>query len=308
MRSLIVVVGNRRREFDVDFIRTVIVPGLVSGALYALIAVGFAVLFRVTGVLNFAHGTLVMLAPMAVLVLHEKWGIAVAPSYVLAVLVTLAFALVEERVAIRPFLQAGSALPWIVSTLGFSVILSELLSIPFSGNSRSFSYGFSPVTSDILGIKISPAEIAVIIAAPLIAVLLGLVYSRTSLGLKLNAVAQDRAGATAIGIRSDRMSQIAAAAAGLVAAATGLLISSSQLVSSELGITYLFYGFVGASLGGFGSLSGAVIGGFLVGIAAQAASIYIGSLFVNLTLFAGLLAVYLVRPEGLFGRAALRSV
>jgi branched-subunit amino acid ABC-type transport system permease component len=246
-----------------DFVRTVIVPGLVSGALYALIAVGFAVLFRVTGVLNFAHGTLVMVAPMAVLVMHQKWGLSVAPAYVLAVIVTLLFALIEERIAIRPFLQAGSALPWIVSTLGFSVVLTELL---------------------------------------------GLVYSRTSLGLKLNAVAQDRAGATAIGIRSDRMSQIAAAAAGLVAAATGLLVSSSQLVSSELGITYLFYGFVGASLGGFGSLSGAVIGGMLVGIGAQAASIYIGSLFVNLSLFTGLLIVYLVRPEGLFGRAALRSV
>jgi branched-subunit amino acid ABC-type transport system permease component len=291
-----------------DFVRTVIVPGLVSGALYALIAVGFAVLFRVTGVLNFAHGTLVMVAPMAVLVMHQKWGLSVAPAYVLAVIVTLLFALIEERIAIRPFLQAGSALPWIVSTLGFSVVLTELLSIPFSGNSQSFGYGFSPITQDIAGIKIAPAEIALIIAAPVIAGLLGLVYSRTSLGLKLNAVAQDRAGATAIGIRSDRMSQIAAAAAGLVAAATGLLVSSSQLVSSELGITYLFYGFVGASLGGFGSLSGAVIGGMLVGIGAQAASIYIGSLFVNLSLFTGLLIVYLVRPEGLFGRAALRSV
>jgi branched-chain amino acid transport system permease protein len=291
-----------------DFVKTVVIPGLVSGALYALIAVGFAVLFRVTGVLNFAHGTLVMVAPMAVLVMHEKWGLAVAPAFVIAVLVTLAVSLIEERIAIRPFLQAGSALPWIVSTLGFSVILTEFLSIPFSGSSRSFGYGFSPVTRHVLGLNLAPAEIAVIVAAPVIAGLLGLVYSHTSLGLKLNAVAQDRAGATAIGIRSDRMSQIAAAAAGLVAAATGLLIAPTQLVSSELGITYLFYGFVGSSLGGFGSLSGAVIGGFLVGIGAQAASIYIGSLFVNLALFAGLLAVYLVRPDGLFGRSALRSV
>src|SRR4051812_909215 len=114
-----------------DFLQSVVVPGLSAGALYALIAIGFTVMFRVTGVLNFAHGNLIMLAPLGVLVANDKWGLPVAVAYVLATTATVLIALVEERMAIRPFLHAGSALPWIVSTLGVSVVLAELMTIPY---------------------------------------------------------------------------------------------------------------------------------------------------------------------------------
>ncbi|HMJ37851.1 MAG TPA: branched-chain amino acid ABC transporter permease [Baekduia sp.] len=290
------------------FLEDVIVPGLSSGALYALIAIGFALLFRVTGVLNFAHGNLVMVAPIGVLVFHEKWGLPVVLAYVLAVVATLTLALVQERIAIRPFLKAGSALPWIVSTLGCSVILAELLAIPFHGESRSFAYGLSARPIHVLGLTTTPADVALISAALVVAALLGLLQSRTDLGLRLAAVSQDLLGATAIGIRSDRMSQIAAGAAAVVAMITGLLVAPSQLVSSDLGLSYLFYGFVAASLGGLGSVPGALLGGMVIGIGSQAAGVYIGSLFVNMTLFGGLLVLYLLRPHGLLGRPALRAV
>jgi branched-chain amino acid transport system permease protein len=290
------------------FIETIIMPGLTSGALYALIAAGFALLFRVTGVLNFAHGNLVMVAPMGVLVAHEKWGVPVVAAYFLGIAATLGFALVQERIAIRPFLRSGSALPWIVSTLGCSVILAELLAIPYSGESRSFGHGLSSRPIEVLGLTTTPADLALMGAALVVVGGLGVLHSRTQLGLRLAAVAQDIAGATAIGIRSDRMSQIAAGAAGLVAAVTGLLVAPTQLVSSDLGLSYLFYGFVAASVGGLGSLPGALVGGLVIGIGSQAASVYIGSLFVNLTLFGGLLVLYLIRPHGFFGRPALRAV
>lgn len=290
------------------FLETVVVPGLSSGALYALIAIAFALLFRVTGVLNFAQGNLVMFAPISLLVLHEKWGVPVVLAYVLAVAATLAVALLQERVAIRPFLRSGSALPWIVSTLGCSVILAEVLAIPFAGESRSFAYGLSSRPTDVLGLTTTPADLGLMAAAVIVATVLGLLYARTSLGLKLNAVAQDFAGATAIGIRASRMSQVAAGAAALVAAITGLLVAPSQLVSSDLGLAYLFYGFVAASVGGLGSISGALVGGIVIGVGSQAAGVYIGSLFVNMTLFGGLLVLYLIRPHGLFGRPALRAV
>lgn len=290
------------------FVQTVIVPGLSSGALYALIATGFALLFRVTGVLNFAYGNLVMVAPLGVLVLHQKWGLAIVPAYVLAIALTLVLALAQERVAIRPFLNSGSALPWIVSTLGCSVILGELLSIPYAGQSQAFAYGLSGRPIGVLGVTTTPANLALMGAALVVALLLGVLSARTAVGLRLAAVAQDLAGATAIGIRADRMSQIAAGAAGLVAAVTGLLVAPTQLVSSDLGLSYLFYGFVAASVGGLGSLPGALIGGLVIGVGGQAASVYIGSSFVNLSLFGGLLVLYLFRPHGLLGRASVRMV
>lgn len=290
------------------FLEDIIVPGLSTGALYALIAIGFALLFRVTGVLNFAHGNLIMVAPIGVLVFHEKWGLPVVLAYALGLAATLALALLQERVAIRPFLKTGSALPWIVSTLGCSVILAELLAIPYSGQSRSFAYGLSSHPIDVLGLTTSRADVALVCASLLVAGLLGLLHSRTQLGLRLAAVSQDLLGATAIGIRSDRMSQIAAGAAGVVAAITGLLVAPSQLVSSDLGLSYLFYGFVAASVGGLGSVTGALLGGMIIGIGSQAAAVYIGSLFVNMALFGGLLVLYLLRPHGLLGRPALRAV
>jgi branched-chain amino acid transport system permease protein len=290
------------------FIETVLLPGLASGALFALIAAGFAVLYRVTGVLNFAHGNLVMVAPLGVLIAHDKWGLPQGLAFVIAVLATVMFALIQERIAIRPFLRTSSALPWIVSTLGCAVILGELLAIPYSGEAQSFPYGISPRPIDVFGLTTTRADLALIGAAFVVTGLLGLLYTRTELGLRLAAVAQDLPGATAIGIRSDRMSQIAAGTAGLVAAVTGLLVAPVQLVSSDIGLNYLFYGFVAASLGGLGSLGGALVGGLVVGVASQAAGVYIGSLFVNMALFGGLLVLYLIRPYGFFGRPALRAV
>jgi branched-chain amino acid transport system permease protein len=290
------------------FLQEVFVPGLTSGALYALIAIGFTVLYRVTGVLNFAHGNLVMIAPMGVLVAHVKMGLPVVLAYVLAISATVVVALIEERLAIRPFLHSHNAVPWIVSTLGASVILGELLSIPFQGADQAFPYGFSARPVHVLGLATTPADLAFMIAAILVAASLSLWYARTRLGLMLSATAEDLDGATAIGIRTARMSKIAAATAALVAAVTGLLFAPAHLVSSDLGLEYLFYGFVAASLGGLGSLKGSVVGGFVVGIAAQAGATYLGALYVNLSLFGGLLALYLIRPHGLFGRPALRAV
>lgn len=292
-----------------NFLNSVFIPALALGGLYGLIALGFAVLFRVTGVLNFAHGQLVMLAPLGVLVFHAKAGFPLALAYVLAVVVVVLVALVEERIAIRPFIQSGQQLPWIVSTLGVSVILGELLAIPYSGQSVDFPYGIDAQPVHFLGgLRTTPADASLVGGALVLAAVLHLVYVRTPLGLRMQAVAENLRGAAAIGIDPRRVSQLAAGVAALVAAATGLLLAPTQLVAPSLGLQYTFYGFVAASLGGLGSLGGAVLGGFVVALVTQASGVYVGSLYVNLMVFGALLAVYLVRPYGVFGRPPLRAV
>jgi branched-chain amino acid transport system permease protein len=289
------------------FINTIIVPGITAGAVYALIAIGFTVLFRTTGVLNFAQGEMVMLGPTAVLVLHETWGLPLWIGFVGAVFVVCAFALIEERVAVRPFLQSGTQVPWILSTLGASVILAELLTIPFRGEGRAFPYGASTAPHRILGIQLSPTDM-IMIATPIVLVgLLHLFYTRTRLGLMTQAVAEDPDGASAIGVSKKRMSQLSAVLAGLVALITGLVLAPTQLVNPTLGITYLFNGFVGAAIGGLGSLTGALVGCLVVGVLGQLSSNYIGSLYVNATLFGVLLLIYIARPHGIFGRPAVRA-
>jgi branched-chain amino acid transport system permease protein len=290
------------------FANTILVPGVTAGALYALIAIGFTVLFRTTGVLNFAQGEMVMLGPMAVLIIHQKWGLPVWIGFVGAIFFVAAFALLEERLAVRPYLQSGVQVPWILSTLGASIILAELLTIPFRGEGVPFPYGASTAPHTYLGIQLAATDIIMIVAPIALVGLLHLFYTRTRLGLMSMAIADDPDGALAIGISKKRMSQLAALMAGMVALITGLVLAPTQLVNPTLGITYLFNGFVGAAIGGLGSLSGALVGCLAVGVLGQLSSNYIGSLYVNATLFAVLLLVYLARPYGIFGRPPVRAV
>jgi len=281
------------------FLNEVIVPGIASGATYGLFALAFVVLYRATGVLNFAHGQLVMLMPLSVVVLSSKWGLPVVPFV----------ALLEERVAIRPFMQGGRALPWILSTLGFSVVLTEVMSIPYHDEAVAFPWGFSARFHSILGgVEVSVANIVTVVIFLVLVGLLMLFDTRTVAGLRLRAVSQDRLGAAALGIAPKTASRLACAMAGGLAAVTGILIASTQLVDPNIGLTVLFSGFIAAAVGGFDSLPGTLVGGMVVGILGQAASTYVGANWVQASLFGVLLIVFVVKPYGLFGRLNVRAV
>ncbi len=291
-----------------DFLNEVLVPGLAGGATASLFALAFVVMYRTVGVLNFAHGQLVMLMPLGVLVVSDLWGMPVLVGIAASLIVLAIIVLVEERVAIRPFIQSGHALPWILSTLGFSIIIAELMAIPYRGVPVHYPWGISAKAHEFFGVTASWAEISLVAAVVLL--VLGLTgFDRwTTTGLRLRAVAQDKDGAAAIGISPGTASRISALIAGGIAAVTGLLIVSTQLVSPELGLTFLFNGFVAAAVGGLGSIPGALVGGVIVGVVGQAAATYIGGSYVQLSLFGVLLVVYLVRPHGIFGQASVRAV
>ncbi|MBX3093650.1 MAG: hypothetical protein KF680_03795, partial [Cryobacterium sp.] len=141
-------------------------------------AIGFSVLFRTTDVLNFAHGQLIMVLPVAILI-AVQWGASVFVAYAIGIVVLLLVALLIEAVAVRPFMHSGQALPWILSTLGASVILTELLAIPFGGETRLFPFGFPSNNIDVLGYRISIAEIAAVVVAFIVAGLLAAFYRWT---------------------------------------------------------------------------------------------------------------------------------
>nr|BFE58351.1 branched-chain amino acid ABC transporter permease [Dactylosporangium thailandense] len=290
-----------------DFLQSVLVPGLSDGAIYGLVAVGFATLFSTTGVINFAHGQMVMLMPMSVLVAMQA-GLPTWLAYVVALVVVVGVALTVEWSAVRPFVQSGQSVTWLLSTLAVSVILAELLAIPYNGESRNFKHGVSARRFDLAGIGISPAELASIAALFVVTGLLVAFYRYTRIGLELRAIADDLDGAEAVGISRARASQIAMTLAALVAAVTGVLVASTQLVTPSLGLSYTFYGFVATAIGGMGSIGGALVGGLIVGVLSQAIGVYVGSLVVNLAVFALLLVVYVIRPHGLFGAAPVRAV
>lgn len=290
-----------------QFIQSTLLPGLSQGAIYGLIAVAFAVLHLTTGVINFGHGQLVVLAPIVIL-LCAAAGVPVWLSFLLGFAALLAAALVTEVVAIRPFVQSGSAVSWILSTFGVSIVLTEILAIPAGGDATFFPFGIPSEPFTVGGFRVSWATLATLPVLLLVAAGLLVFYRVTRVGRELRAVGEDVQGAEALGISRARASRITVLISALIAAVTGFLVASSQILLPNLGIFFLFYGFVAVSMGGMSSIPGAVIGGLVVGLVSQAAAVYIGPLYGNLAVFALLVLVYVVRPHGIFGASPVREV
>src|SRR5690606_9909942 len=224
-----------------QFIQSVLIPGLAHGAILALVAIGFTVLYATTDVINFGHGQLVMVLPTAVLV-AVRAGVPVPIAYLVGIVVLIAVALVIERLAVRPFMHAHQDLTWIISTLGASVVLTELLAYPFDAESQNFPYGLSRRGFPFLGYRVSWAEIAAVAAAIIVAVLLVLFSGATDVGLRLRALGEGLRGAQAVGVSRARAARIAMALSAVIAGVPGALVASSQLVPPTGGSAYSFGG------------------------------------------------------------------
>jgi branched-chain amino acid transport system permease protein len=216
--------------------------------------------------------------------------------------------LVEERIAIRPFMQSGHALTWILSTLGFSVVLSELMAIPYQGQTVAFPWGVSAKAHAIAGVSYSWADVITLVTFISLVAVLSILKTRTVTGLRLLAVSQDKLGAASLGISPAAASRVAVSIASVIAMATGVLVVSTQLVTPGVGLTVLFNGFIAAAVGGLDSIAGTLVGAFVVGVVGQAISVYVNGQYMNSVLFSVLLVVCLFRPNGILGRVSVRSV
>ncbi|WP_370326583.1 branched-chain amino acid ABC transporter permease [Euzebya sp.] len=291
----------------INFVNDVLIPGLGIGMAYALIAAGFSVMERVTGVVNFAHGGLVSLAPVSVVGLVGLGWSPVA-AFAGSLVIVIVAVLVEEWAAIRPFIRTASSLTWILSTFGVGIVIEEVAHIISGGVPANFPWhlGYQPMT---LGpFRITGVTLTLILAAPVLITLIGLLYRHSRVGKMMEAVGQDFDGARSVGVDVAAMSRLSAVLSAVVAAITGWLIAPIFLASPEIGILLTFNGFVALAFGGVGSLPGALVGGTAVGLTVHAAGVALGPSWSNLMLFALLLAVYLVRPGGAFPPAHARRV
>jgi len=292
----------------VRFVNEVMWPGLVSGSLYALVALGINVVERVTKLVNFAHAQLILWAPLSVLLLTRQFHVPAAIAFFLATGFVVGLALAEERIAMRPFVGRSNAMPWVLSTLAIGLLLERAASYQFGGQPQSFPHNVGTRAVSWGELRIAPSEVAVVSTALTAVVAVGLLMTHTAVGKRLAAVADDPDGATSVGISAATASRVAAAIAAVVAAITGFIAAPTQQVGSALGLGLLFNGFVAAAIGGIGSLKGTLPGGLLLGLLLSWANANLGPRTLNSILFGALLVVYLIRPQGLFGTRALRSV
>jgi branched-chain amino acid transport system permease protein len=286
----------------------VTLTGLGQGAVYAAFALALVLIWRSTRIVNFAQGAMAMFTTYLALTVIEG-GQSYWVGLVVALVAGLAMGAVVERMVIRP-VEGGPELNAVIVTLGLFVALQALAAILFGSEFRSF-----PAPFDLRGFTLGGVNIAftansfyVVGAVVVVMVALVVLFRFTDLGLKMRAAAFSEEVSRLLGVRVGRMLTLGWALAAVVGSLSGLLIAGGSLVYPAYMDVVIVYGFVAAVLGGLDSPGGAVVGGLAMGLLLSYVSGYLGSELVALAALAILVAVLLVRPQGLFARTAARRV
>jgi branched-chain amino acid transport system permease protein len=261
--------------------------------------------FTASGVFNFAHAQLLMVGTFV-----AYWGLAEAKLPLLLVflidaVVVGVLAVLEERIAIRPIKGTEGQL---VTTVGVATLLGGASELIWGGQPLTVPFLSGNNVWSVFGGRVLPVELLLIAVAVVLAILL-IVYGRTSLiGLATLAMAEDREAASLRGVNVRALALGAFALSGVLAGVLGPIVGAKTFAVATLGSALALKGFVALALGGFGSITGGLIGGLAIGMIEQYSARYLGSSYSNLMVFAVLLLVLMARPTGLFGTVRERMV
>ncbi len=283
--------------------------GLAAGSLYALVAVGFNVLYRPTNVFNFAQGNLVMVGAMVAASATSAgapWFVALLAAVVVAGLIGV----VENVTAVAPVVRRSSVShAWIISTLAFSLIIDNLVGHIWGPDPIRVDppWPLSVTTFIAGGMRTSSYQIALIVGTGVVILAIEQVY-RTRGGKAVRAVAEDRDAALLRGIDPDRLSRWSFFLGAGFAATTGLLAAPIMYASTSLGPSLLVKGFEAAAIGGIGNNRGALAAGWMLGLAEALGGSLLSPGYQAASTFVLLLVILLIQPRGLFGAPEMRSV
>lgn len=274
--------------------------GLVLGSIYALCALGFTLIFGVARVINFAYGELLMLGAFVTLTLMQYSGLGFFAALPVAMLVMAVVNVLVYVVTVRPVMRS-SPLRALLVTTGVLYVFREIAIFTWGTTPRQMDMGFDGALEfgDIILTYQRLVTVAVMIA--LVAVLYLILY-RMKIGKALRAVAQNRAGAEAIGLNIDRVVSFAFAVSGAMACAAGALIGALYATDPNMGSAPLLKSFVIVIFGGLGSVPGAIAGGLVIGLIETFSGAYISYAFKDVFTFLIMIAVLLFRPAGLLGK------
>jgi branched-chain amino acid transport system permease protein len=290
--------------------------GIAWGSIYALIALGYTMVYGVLKLINFAHGEVYMVGAMAGYYAAHALGFAAAPSFA-GLLVVLALAMaacallgaVIERVAYRP-LRSAPRLASLITAIGVSLLLQNGGQILFGADPKFFPslVGTSEAVR-VGGVAVSNIQLFVFGTAMALMVCLELVVMRSRFGRAMRAVSVDAPAAALMGVPVDRVISGTFMLGSALAAAAGILVGlSNPKIDPLMGLLPGLKAFVAAVLGGIGSIPGAMIGGLLLGVVETLVSAYLSSTYRDAIAFVILIAILLYRPTGLFGRGQVEKV
>lgn len=290
-----------------------VVSGLSVGAIYALVAVGYNVVFASTGVFNLAQGQVLMLAVMFVYQFRQLSHLPTWLAFALAAICAAGANLLVERLSVAPIARsrAGAAhiaLPAFVTTLGASLVIQNLVELKWGSLALPFPGYFPGRGMSVGGVIITWQQIFMVLLAIGIVLVYTAFTTRTRWGLGLSAMAQDPEVASLRGVPVSRGRMLAFLLAGLISGVAGAALAPVTFADPSIGFNFALKGFVAMAIGGFGSSLGALAGGAILGLS-EALMVTYGDdhyrAFASLLL---LLVIFLLRPRGILGRQAIRVV
>jgi branched-chain amino acid transport system permease protein len=290
-----------------DFLQ-LIIAGLATGAIYALAAIGFTLLWQTSQTINFAQGEFVMLPAFFALAAMNWLGMPFSVAALMAItLSVLLLGFAFKTVIVDPLIGRG-VLPLVISSIAFSIFLKEGTKDVYSAEAQPFPTIFPDVVVSFGGISVSLAQIGVLVIAFATIALLQWFLGGTRIGRQMQATAQNRAVAQLLGVDVQRMILYTFLINAALAAMASLLISPIYLAKFSNGEHLGLAAFVAAIVGGFNQVRGAIAGGLVVGIVDNLAAAYVSTSYRQAVPLALLVAIILFRPQGLLGRKEERAV
>ena len=284
---------------------TLIYAGLSLGAVYALVAIGYNIVFIASHSFNFAQAQLMMIGAFVTYSAYVTFGLPTIVVVPVAMAVVALLASVEERIAIRPVADHQTQL---ITTLGFGTILTGVAQLIWGTQPLQVPFAAGDTVLTIFGGRVFPVEVALVVFAVGLVVIISAYTRRRLSGLAIVAMSQDEEAATLRGIGVRKLAFASFAVTGMLSGLMGVVIGPKTFAVATLGAALALKGFVALAIGGFGSMYGGLLGGLIIGVVEQYVARYLGSHFGNLSVFVVLLLVLMIRPTGLFGRVQERMV
>ena len=287
-----------------------LINGISLGSVYAIIALGYPMVYGIARMLNFAHGDIIMVGGFTVFTIVTTMGGSPVVGILASVVVCTVLGVTIERVAYRP-LRDASPLAVLITAIGVSYLLQNVALLIFGSNARQFTSVITVPALKLAGGKLSISSVTIVTILSCIVIMAALMtfINKTKMGQAMLAVSEDRGAATLMGINVNRTISVTFAIGSALAAVAGVLLCSAYpSLSPYTGSMPGIKAFVAAVFGGIGSIPGAFIGGILLGIIENLAKAYISSQLSDAIVFSVLIIVLLVRPTGILGKKMTEKV
>jgi branched-chain amino acid transport system permease protein len=305
-----VFVGPFRDMFTAPtFLVEVLIGGIAAGLMYSLVALGFVLIFKASGVFNFAQGVMVLFAALTLVGLMER-GVPIPLALALTMLVMVALAFAIERIVLRPLVNQEHIILF-MATIGLNFFLEGFGELLWGSNVKKLDIGIPDASFMVAGVQVNKLEMTAALTSGVLVAILAIFFQKTRVGRALRAVADDHEAALSIGIPLNTIWVVVWSVAGLVAIVAGIMWGAKSGVQFSLSLIAL-KALPVLILGGFTSVPGAIVGGLIIGVGEKLAEVYwgplVGGAIENWFAYVMALAFLLVRPQGLFGERIIERV